>query len=446
MKENLLKILESIIRKLAQLTLWRYRPGIIGVTGSVGKTSTKMAIAEILKYDRDLRFSKGNFNNEIGLPLTILGGWGEIRGTFFWLKVIFSSLLNAFAPLSWIKKKYPELLVLEYAADRPGDIRRLLTIARPNISIITAIGEIPVHIEFYAGSEEVAREKGRLIEYLPSAGFAVLNYDDETVMALKDRTRANVITFGFARGADMRIANFETKSAGFKPLGISFKLEYGGSVVPIRIDKVFGRAQAYASAAAACVGVIFGLNLVKISEALKNYVPATGRMRLVAGQNSTYILDDSYNASPMSVHAALDTLRDLPAKRKIAVLGDMTEIGPYTIQAHEEIGKIASDVVDVLITVGIAAKLIADSAIKEGFKKKNVYQFNDAGDAIKPIEEMIKKGDLILVKGSHIMRMEEIVEEIQLLEEFILPNFAKQNLGGFTPEEIKEENSDTTNG
>ena len=427
MKENLLKILKAILKKLAQLTLWRYRPGIIGVTGSVGKTSTKMAIAEILKYDRNLRFSKGNFNNEIGLPLTILGDWDKIHGPFFWPKVIFSSLFRIIAPLSWIKQKYPELLILEYAADHPGYIRHLLTIARPNISIITTIGEIPVHVEFYAGAEEVAREKGRLIEYLPSAGFAVLNYDDETVMSLKDRTRANIITFGFARGADMRITNFETKSSGFKPLGISFKLEYGGSTIPVKIDKVFGRAQAYASAAAACVGVIFGLNLVKISEALKNYLPATGRMRLVAGQNSTYILDDSYNASPISVHAALDTLRDLPAKRKIAILGDMTEIGPYTIQAHEEIGKIASDVADVLITVGTAAKLIADSAIKEGFKKKNIYQFNDVDDAIKPVEEMIKKGDLILVKGSHIMRMEEIVEGIQILEEF-------------TPEEVAEIN------
>ena len=418
MKETLTKILKAVLKKLARLTLWRYRPGIIGVTGSVGKTSTKMAIAEVLKNDRHLRFSKGNFNNEIGLPLTILGDWDEIRGPFFWPKVIFSSLFNIIAPLGWIKQKYPELLILEYAADRPGDIRHLLSIARPNISIITAVGEIPVHIEFYTGPEEVAREKGRLIEYLPSAGFAILNFDDETVMNLKDRTRANVITFGFARGADMRITNFETKSAGYKPIGISFKLEYGGSVIPVRLEKVFGRAQAYAAATAACVGVVFGLNLVKISDALKNYMPKTGRMRLVNGQNSSLILDDSYNASPMSMHAALDTLRDLPAKRKIAILGDMTEIGPYTIQAHEEIGKIASDVADVLITVGIAAKLIAESAVKEGFKKKNVYQFNDVDDAIKPIEEMIKKGDLILVKGSHIMRMEEIVEEIQLLEEF----------------------------
>ncbi len=418
MKDVALKILKMVLRKLAILTLWRYRPGIIGITGSVGKTSTKMAVAAVLKNDRNLRFSKGNFNNEIGLPLTICGEWEEVRGFFFWLKVISSTFLGIFIPRRWIEKKYPELLVLEYAADRPGDIRYLLSIARPNISIITTVGDIPVHVEFYAGPEEVAREKGRLIEFLPSSGFAILNYDDETVMALKDRTRANVITFGFARGAGVRITNFETKTEGQKPVGIAFKLEYGGSVVPVKMSGVFGRAQGYAAAAAACVGIVFGLNLVKISDSLRDYKPPAGRMRLVSGQKSTFILDDSYNASPMSTHAALDTLKDLPAKRKIAILGDMTEIGPYTIQAHEEIGRIASEVVDILVTVGHAAKLIAESAVKNGLKKKNVFSFNDVDEAQQPVKEIIKKGDLILVKGSHVMCLDEIVEKLQLLEEF----------------------------
>ncbi len=413
MKTASINSIKYLLKKLARFTIWRYRPGIIGVTGSVGKTSTKMAIAAVLGSEREIRFSSGNFNNEIDLPLTILSSANEIRGIFFWPKIILSSIFHIISPQGWLKFKYPELLVLEYAADKPGDLKYLLGIARPNISIITAVGEIPVHVEFFSGPEEVAREKARLIEYLPAAGFAILNYDDETVMNLKDRTRAHLMTFGFAKGADVRITNFETKAEGERPVGISFKLEYGGSFVPVRISGVFGKAQGYAAAAAACVGLIFGMNLVKISEALKNYQPAKSRMELIPGVKYTNIIDDSYNASPLSMHAALDTLMDLPAKRRVAVLGDMTEIGKYTLEAHEEIGRIASNIVDVLVTVGPRAKFIAESAKKNGLKKSNIYSFDTVDDALRPIQGLIKKGDLILIKASHIMELNKVVEEIK---------------------------------
>mgnify|MGYP001571484210 CR=1 FL=1 len=425
MKDQFRNILKRILKQLAKLMIWRARPGIIGITGSVGKTSTKAAVAAVLGSDRHLRFAKKNFNNEIGLPLTILGEWPEIKGLFFWPKVILSATIQIIKSFLAFRRLYPELLILEYAVDKPGDMKYLLSIARPNISIITAIGEIPVHVEFFAGPEELAREKGRLIEFLPVSGFAILNYDDETVMALKDRTRGNVMTFGFGRGADVRITNFTVRSEGLKPLGINFKLEYGGSMVPVKINGVFGKAQGYAAATAACVGLVFGLNLIRISEALKNYQPVEGRMRLIEGQKETYILDDSYNASPLSMHAALDTLLELPGKRKIAVLGDMTEIGSYTLEAHEEIGRLAVGVADILVTVGRAAKSIAESALKNGFKKSNLYEFNDVDEAKKPVESLLKKGDLILVKGSHVMRMNEIVQEIQVLKEFDLQNLGE---------------------
>ncbi|MBI3589263.1 MAG: UDP-N-acetylmuramoyl-tripeptide--D-alanyl-D-alanine ligase [Candidatus Liptonbacteria bacterium] len=417
MKETLVKILKAVLKRLASVTLWRYRPGIIGVTGSVGKTSTKMAIAAVLKGDRLIRFAQGNFNNEIGLPLTILGDYSEVKGIFFWMSVIFRSLWQILGPKN---THYPELLILEYAADKPGDIKYLLSIARPNVSIITAIGDIPVHVEFYNEAEEVAREKGRLIEFLPTAGFAILNKDDEAVLNLKDRTRAHLMTFGFNRGSDLRITNFETRIFEGVPTGLSFKLEYGGSTVPVKIDHAIGKAQGYAAAAAAAVGIAFGFNLIKVSDRLKNYQPPRGRMNLVRGIKSSLILDDSYNASPMSMHAALDTLRDLPAKRKIAVLGDMTEIGSYTIGAHETLGRLAADVVDILVTVGPRGKIIAESAQKTGLNKKNIQVFEDVDEAKKPIRELIRKGDLVLVKASHIIQLNEIVEEIQELREFHL--------------------------
>jgi UDP-N-acetylmuramoyl-tripeptide--D-alanyl-D-alanine ligase len=413
MKDFLIKLLKKKLRLLARLIIWRYRPGIIGVTGSVGKTSTKIAITTVLGSERIVRCSPGNFNNELGLPLTIISSSTKIDGLFFWPKVIFKAIWQIIAPLGLLREKYPEILVLEYGADRPGDIKYLLSIARPNMSIITAVGEIPVHVEFYSGPEELAREKCRLIEFLPAAGFAILNSDDEAVYNLKDRTRAHLMTFGYGRGADIRITGFETQSEGDRPIGISFKIEYGGSFVPVRLSGVFGRAQGYAAGAAACIGLVFGMNLVKISEALKNYKPPTGRMELLPGVKYTNIIDDSYNASPLSTHAALDTLLDLPAKRKIAVLGDMTEIGRYAPEAHEEIGRIASNVVDFLITVGPRAKFIAEGARENGMKNKNILSFDSAEDARKPIQDLIKKGDLVLIKASHIMRLDKIVEEIK---------------------------------
>lgn len=426
MRNFFIKILRWKLKKLSQLTIWRYRPGIIGVTGSVGKTSTKLAIAAVLGAERRVRASTGNLNSDVGLPLTILGNWSDkelnlvsrnqpahtarIRKSFFWMKVIISSFWRI---LFASRSQYPEILILEYGADRPGDLKYLLGMAMPNISVITAVGDVPVHVEFFAGPEEVAREKARLIEYLPSAGFAILNGDDDSVMNLKDRTRAHVLTFGFGSDANMRISRLENRFEEERPIGISFRLEYGGSFVPVRLDGVFGKAQAYASAAAAVIGIVFGVNLVKISEALKKYEPADSRMKLVPGIKYTYIIDDSYNASPLSMRAALETLKTLPAKRKVAVLGDMLEIGKYSIEAHERIGRMAGGFLDILFTVGPRAKFIAESARKTGMKRNKIYSFDTADDSKKEVQNLIKKGDLVLIKGSHAMELDKVVEEIR---------------------------------
>lgn len=427
----MIKSLRYLLKKLAQGVIWRYRPAIVGVTGSVGKTSTKLAIKAVLQADRRVRASHSNLNNDLGMPLTILGDWSErdlklvsrdqpahtarVRKLFFWLKVIVLSLFKViFKP-----RGYPEFLILEYGADRPGDIKYLLSIAHPNASVITAVGDIPVHVEFFAGPEEVAREKVRLIEYLPVAGSAVLNHDDETVVDMRDRTRAHVMTFGFSKGSDVQITRFENRWEGSsargagRPIGVSFKLEYGGSFVPVRLDGMFGKSHAYAAAAGAAIGLIFGVNLVKISEALKNYRSAGSRMELLPGVKYTYIIDDSYNASPLSMHAALDTLKGLPGKRKIAVLGDMLEIGKYTLEAHERLGRLAARAADVLVTVGPRAKFIAEAARVAGLQKNKILSFDAADEACKPVQDMIRKGDLILVKGSHAMELSKVVEEIK---------------------------------
>jgi UDP-N-acetylmuramoyl-tripeptide--D-alanyl-D-alanine ligase len=424
-------ILRKILYRLARLTIWRYRPGVIGVTGSAGKTSTKLAIKAVLERDRRVRISSGNLNNSLGLPLTILGDWtneelalvsrvtprgtAKLRKIRFWIKVIVTS---AWRIVFLSESEYPEILILEYGADRPGDIKYLLGIVRPNISVITAIGDIPVHVEYYGGPEEVAREKGRLIEYLPVGGFAILNGDDDAVRNLQTRTRARVMTFGFEKGSEVRISRFENKVKDGQPVGISFKLEHGSAVVPVRIDNVFGRAHAYAAGAAAAIGLVFGMNLVTISEALARYAPPESRMQLVPGIKYTHIIDDSYNASLIAMLSAIDTLDDLPAKRKIAVLGDMLEIGKYTAEAHENVGRAVAEVANVLFTVGPRAKFIAEAARAKGMKKTSIFSFDTADDACLPIKDFIKKGDLILVKGSHSIELNKVVEEIR---EVIIP-------------------------
>lgn len=419
-------ILRKTLRRLARWTIWRYRPAVIGVTGSAGKTSTKLAIKAVLERDRRVRAASGNLNSDFGMPLTILGDWSasdlalvsratpagtkRLHKLGFWIKVITVSLWRiVFAS----RADYPEILILEYGADRPGDIKYLLSIARPNVSVITAIGDIPVHVEFYAGPDEVAREKGRLIEYLPSGGFAILNIDDEVVMNLQPRTRARVMTFGFDKSAEVRISRFENKVHDGQPTGISFKLEHGSAVVPVRIDHVFGRAHAYAAGAAAAVGLAFGMNLVAISDALARYAPPESRMQLLPGVKGTNIIDDSYNASLIAMRSALETLRDLPAKRKVAVLGDMLEIGKYTPEAHEAIGRLAAKSADALFTVGPRAKFIAEAARDTGMRRAAIISFDTADEARAPVKDFIRKGDLILVKGSHSMELSKVVDDIK---------------------------------
>ncbi len=412
MKNLLLKILQLFLKKIAQLIIWRYQPGVVVVTGRVGKTSTKEAILTVLRRDRNVRATQGNFNNELGVPLAIIGEWDKIGGILFWFKVIMVGLWRAIFKSS----SYPEILVLEYAADRPGDIKYLLQIARPQIGAITAIGDIPVHVEFFSGPDAIAREKSRIVEALPANGFAILNFDDEAVMDMQERTRAHVITFGFGEGSGLRITNFETRSDNDRPYGIVFKLIYGGSVVPVHLKSVFGKSQAYAGAAAAAVGIVFGMNLVKIAESLSDYRPLYGRMTLLPGIKLSYIIDDSYNAAPLSMHAALDTLKAIKVSgRKVAVLGDMLEIGRYTMEAHEEVGRLAAKAADILVTVGPRAKFIAEHAVRHGLPKRRVLVFDVVEDAIKPVQDLIKKGDVILVKASHAVGLDKLVDSIKAL-------------------------------
>ncbi len=411
-------ILKKILKIFAVWVLKKYQPKIIAITGSVGKTSTKEAVFHLLKSSYRVWASQANMNNDLGVPMTILQMIYFGSNPFLWLKNLFKlpGLIFGYA------KNYPEILILELAADRPNDIKYLTNFIKPDIGIVTAIGVVPAHVEFFAGPEHIAREKSELVKAVKPEGNVILNFDDDVVYDMKQFTRASALGFGIGEGADVRGTeisvygiNEDTDIAlrqAQDVAGMNFKIDYKGSFVPIRLNNVFGKPQIYAVLAAASCGLLLGMNLVKISSAFSDYQVLGGRMNLIPGIKQSWILDDSYNASPQSMHAALDTLKILQAPRKIAVLGDMLEIGKYAESAHRALGDLASQIADQLFVVGDKSVFIAEEAAIKGMLTSNIFQFEDALTCAKKLQEIIKKGDLILIKASHGIHLEKVVEEI----------------------------------
>lgn len=421
-------LLQKILAVLAKDYVKKYKPKIVAVTGNTGKTSTKEAIAAVLKATgKGIRMSGGNLNNELGVPLAILGDYAEEYyekgGTVgFWLKILWKSLWGlgtGFQQKGNIGTgtTNPEILVLEYGADHPGDIAKLVKNFKPDVAVVTAIGEIPVHVEYFSDPDELAKEKSKLVQALAPGDFVVLNYDDPVVWAMKEKTKGKIISFGFVDGAEVRVSDFDFKvGANGEPEGVRFRLNN----VQVETKGSLGKSQAWSAAAATAVGLIFGLNLVKISGALANYRGPAGRSKILKGIKNSWLIDDTYNASPASTHLALETLKSLQqihletpslSGRKLAVLGDMLELGKYTIQAHQEVGNFAGTFADFLITVGSRAKFMAEAAGNQ-MLKENIFSFETSTEAVPKIRGLIKEGDLVLVKGSQGMRMEKIVEGI----------------------------------
>ncbi len=405
-------IFEKLLAHFALAILKKYHPRIVGITGSVGKSSTKEAVVKVLAERFRVRGSPKNYNNELGLPLAVIGTASGGRSPARWLAVF-----SRVGTLLFGRTAYPDVLVLEMGADHPGDIAYLTRIAPPMVGVVTAVA--PVHTEFFQNLDGVRREKSALVASLAHTGFAVLNHDDELVRTMAGHTRARVITYGFGEGADLHALEFTLHyEVGEKPenAGVLFKIAYGGSVVPVRMNGVLGRQHVYAALAAAAVGHAFGMNLIDIARGLTQYEPPRGRMSLVAGIKKTMIIDDTYNASPRATHEALHTLRAVEiseSARRIAVIGDMKELGAYAAEGHREVGKLIAELkIDVLITVGELARGIAHGARGAGMSDDHIFEFMDRAEAGKFLQDRMGEGDVILVKGSQSARMEKIVKEV----------------------------------
>lgn len=407
-----------IVRALtweAKLVLKKYKPKVVAITGSVGKTSAKDAIYTVLSADYSVRKSQKSFNSELGVPLTILGlpnGWNN---PLTWFRNIIEGFL-----LGMFTFSYPEWLVLEVGADRPGDIESISAWLKPDVAVITRFGDVPVHVEYFPSIEDLVKEKGYLAQNLKKDGVFVYNTDDPRIRAFAGLIDRRTVTYGMNPDADVvgshvevMYGHLEDSELSF-PLGATFRADYQGSSIPLRVHGALGMQHAYPLLAAFAVGVSQGMNPVTISQALEKHVPPRGRMNLVSGEKSTLLIDDTYNSSPVAVHEGLAALRLLASPgRKIAVLGDMLELGQYSVEEHRRVGEAAVKVADILVTVGIRSRATADAAMDNGMPESVVFQFDTSSEAGTFIEdEIMKPGDIFFVKGSQSMRMERIVEEI----------------------------------
>ena len=361
----------------ARYTVAQRRLVVVGITGSVGKTTAKEAIAAVLSGTPSVFKNRANYNGLYGLPIAL------------------SELL-------------PEqrVAVLEMAADHFGEIRKLTEIARPDIAVITTVE--PAHLETFGSLEAIAREKSDLVAALPAGGLAVLNADDPRVAAMAGLSPARVVTYGTASALVGRSCP-DICASDIIPSreGVRFTLETPAGRRRLSIP-LLGRHQVYAALAAVAVGLARGVELDSIMERLADMPRVRGRLNPLPGLRGSLILDDSYSSSPAAAEAALETLGALEGRRKIAVLGDMVELGDFEAAGHEQVGRRAAQVVDLLVTRGNRARRIAEAARDAGLSSDRVVATYTAQDAAKAVLADLGPGDVILVKGSLATRMEQV--------------------------------------
>ncbi|MBV6449590.1 MAG: UDP-N-acetylmuramoylalanyl-D-glutamyl-2, 6-diaminopimelate--D-alanyl-D-alanine ligase [Anaerolineae bacterium] len=371
--ENTVTALQQIAR------FWRRKMDVrvIGVTGSVGKSTTKEMIAEVLTTRYRTLKSPGNLNNEIGLPLTLLKlSSGHQRA------------------------------VMEMGFYVPGEIAFLCDLALPQVGVVTNIGT--VHAERAGSQEAIARGKAELVQALPPApeGVAILNFDDAWVRKMEEKTKARVFFYGLSQEAHLWADQVE----GLGLDGIRFRIHYQGETLHVKIPLI-GRHSVHTALRAAAVGLTDGMNWQEILEGLSQGHTQL-RLAAVRSENGALLLDDTYNASPESMLAALNLLDELDG-RKIAVLGDMLELGPYERGGHEMVGLRAAQVAGVLLTLGERAHIIAEAARRAGMKKSSILEFDELEPVVDWLKTNLSPDDVALIKGSHGLRMDRITTMLE---------------------------------
>ncbi len=372
-------LVKDTLQTLQQFAaLWRSQcpTRVIGITGSVGKSTTKEVTAQVLSQHFNTLKNAGNFNNEIGLPLTLIG----------------------------LKPEH-ERAVLEMGFFVPGEIQQLCDIARPSVGVITNIGT--VHAERAGSQEVIALGKSELVQALPEDGWAILNYDDPWVKPMAEKTHARVLFYGVNPGADLWAD--QISSHGLE--GIRFRMHYHNEVLHLRIPLI-GRHSVHTALRAIAVALVEGLTWQEIITGLKESKPQL-RMVTVRTPEGALVLDDTYNAAPESMLAALNLMEEIDGV-KIGILGDMLELGPYEKEGHIKVGIRAAEVCSELILIGERSRMIGDAAVQAGLNRDKITWFADVPELIEYVRgRKFNDGEVILVKGSHGLRMERITAAME---------------------------------
>ncbi len=373
----------------------RYRPRLVGITGSTGKTITRDAIALALGTDVAVRVSGKSYDTPLDTALAILGiDRNSSHAT--WFKLLTKSLIKE------IKVEEPETIVVELGAHRPGDIDTISRRLAFKVMVVTNVGT--THTELFYNKDMVAHELTSAVVTLEKGSVVILNADDPLVVAMAVKAHARVVTYGTADGADVRIIRIDRVAAG---LGVTLRI--GGTAYELHLPHVIGRHQVGHIAAALVCAQVLGVDVAAAAKRLQGFVPPAGRLRRLAGRNGVIILDDSYSASPEVTTAALNTLKGLSAGRKIAVLGDMAGLGGLSRAAHADIGRTAAGVADMVIAVGEEMREAGKEALRLG---KDVHHFMTSDEVGKWLVDFLQPNDVVLVSGSRSMHMEHVVARL----------------------------------
>lgn len=363
------------LQRLAVYHRHQLTPTVVGITGSVGKTSTKDIVAAVLSRRFRTLKSKRSYNSEATFPTSLLSLTPD-----------------------------HEVAVLEMGMWAPGEIRFLASLARPQIGVVTNVG--PSHLERLKSIEAISQAKGELPESLTSDGWAVLNADDERVAAMANLTSAHVFTFGLTPTATL----WADQVVSYGLDGIGLRIHYGDVSLDLRLPLI-GRHSIYLALAAISVGLIMGMGWDEIVAGLSS-PEIQPRLRVLPGANGSTLIDDSYNAAPLSSLAALDVLADTDGRR-VAILGDMLELGTAEEESHYQIGQCAAEIVQLLMTVGQRAKWIAEAAHAAGLPANQIMVFDTSAEASSAALALLQPGDHVLVKASRGMELEHIVAALQ---------------------------------
>lgn len=383
------KIIAYLLKIAAQILLWRKKPEVIAITGSAGKTTTRELLMTLLSDEFEVLISTEAYNTELGAPLALFREKSptNVNSVLAWIGILARSYLKAI-----FIRRYPEKVIVEMGADAPGDIEYLARLFKPHKGVILTV--LPVHLESFKNIENITEEKARLAQNIVTDGKAFLNIDDPRVAEMDIPGKVTKVTFGTKEGADFRAKNIKSDLTG-----LSFDLYEKGEKHQIKV-RLYGEQMVYPLLAAIAVTRCDHVSYTRILAALKKVGPVRGRMNVIEGIEDSIIVDDSYNANPKSVIKALEFLGKQKG-RKIALLGNMNELGQYEKEGHEQVGDKVAGVAEVLVTVGeIAAKYLAPAAISAGMPESNVHMFTNPDDAGKYLAKNIKKGDIILAKGS----------------------------------------------